>query len=71
MEAKYGRVTVEKKDIPVDEPLFLLHGQDKLAAQTVRHYARLRAKAGDKAGATECRAVAKAMHAWPKKKMPD
>lgn len=70
-DSKYGRVTAEKKEIPEGEPVFLLRAQDRLAAQAVRHYARLRQKAGDEKGAKECRRIAQAMSDWPKKKMPD
>lgn len=38
---KYGRITVEGKDIPEGEPLFLIRGQDVFAARAIRAYASL------------------------------
>jgi len=70
-EAKYGQVTTERKEIPKDEPCFLLRGQDRLAAMTVRYYAKLRAKAGDHKGAKDVLQQAQRMSDWPVKKMPD
>lgn len=71
MESKYGKITVEKKEIPADEPLFLLRAQDKLAAGTIRYYAEMRRTVGDKEAADHCLEVAKAFDAWPNQKMPD
>lgn len=71
IEGKYGRVTTERKQIPEDEPVFLLRAQDKLASSTVRMYAALRRAAGDEDGAMNCEAVARLMEAWPVKKQPD
>lgn len=71
MEGKYGQLTVERKELPKDEPVFLLRGQDKFAAQVVQYYAELREKAGDRNGAEECRKQAQRMADWPVKKMPD
>lgn len=70
-ENKYGQVKVERKEIPANEPVFLLRGQDRLAARAVRYYAKLREKAGDSKGAKECRQAAQIMSKWPVKKMPD
>ena len=70
-ESKYGEVKTELKDIPKNEPVFLLRGQDKLAAAAVRYYATLRASIGDLDGANECHDVAELMENWPTKKMPD
>ena len=59
--------------IPDDEPVFLLRGQDKHAADTVRHWARL--VEADGCGLNPIAAVAREhadkMDAWPKKKAPD
>jgi len=59
--------------IPDDEPVFLLRGQDKHAADTVRHWARL--VEADGCGLNPIAAVAREhadkMEAWPKKKQPD
>lgn len=70
-EAKYGRITTERKAIPEDEPVFLLRAQDALASPAVRVYAALRRAAGDDEGAEQCEAVARLMEAWPVKKRPD
>lgn len=70
-ENKYGNVTTERKAIPASEPVFLLRGQDRLAAQAVRYYAKLRERAGDSKGAKECRKAAQMMSDWPVKKLPD
>lgn len=70
-ENKYGNVTVEHKSIPANEPVFLLRGQDRLAARAVRYYAKLREQAGDSKGAKECRRAAQMMSNWPVKKTPD
>jgi hypothetical protein len=68
---KYGRVKTERKEIPEDEPVFLLRGQDKLASDAVRMYAALRRAAGDVSGANHCEAMARIMEAYPNRKMPD
>lgn len=39
-QGKYEGITVTGKDIPPDEPLFLLRSQDKLAPGAVEDYAR-------------------------------
>jgi hypothetical protein len=71
MESKYGQITAERKDIPKDEPCFLLRGQDILAAKAVRFYADLREKAGDSKAAKLIRQQAQRMSDWPVKKIPD
>lgn len=74
-ETKYGQIVAEFKDIPEDEPLFLLRGQDALAPQAIEAYASLvRATASGKTDATaaqklhdvadECQNVAAAMQVW-------
>lgn len=70
-ENKYGQVTTERKQIPLNEPVFLLRAQDRLACQAVRYYAKLREKAGDSKGAKEVRRAALLMSKWPIKKLPD
>lgn len=59
--------------IPDDEPVFLLRGQDKHAAMSVRCWAQL--VENDEGPHSEIAAVARAhadkMDAWPKKKAPD
>lgn len=68
---KYGRVKTEFGNIPDEEPVFILRGQDKLACETVRLYAKLRRKGGDDKGAAACLKAAQRMSDWPKKKLPD
>lgn len=70
-EAKYGQITAERKDIPKDEPCFLLRGQDRLAAKAVRYYAKLRKEVGDSKAVKEILKQAQRMSDWPVKKMPD
>lgn len=67
---KYGRITIEGKDIPEDEPIFVLRGQDKLAPTAVRLYADLLELAGCR-GQMEVRAFAREMEAWQPRKLPD
>lgn len=60
--------------IPADEPVFILRGQDKYAAQTVDFYATLvedgnNAKSQDVVNA--CRQLAQWMRDWSKHKEPD
>lgn len=38
-DGKYGRVWTSGKDIPPDEPVFILRGQDVLAPRAIRAYA--------------------------------
>ena len=63
---------------PPDEPLFLLRGQDELAPETVRHYARLvydlDAFGGDDNNdrvIDHIRAFADLMETWKPRKLPD
>ncbi len=64
---------------PLDEPLFLLRGQDKLAPATVRHYADqivlmegAFGEPGQAASAIEhIRDFADAMERWQPRKLPD
>lgn len=39
--SKYGRITSELKDLPAEEPVFLLRGQDILAPIAIELYANL------------------------------
>jgi hypothetical protein len=66
----YNRIQDPEKKIPDDEPVFLLRGQDKLAAPILRMYAHM--------CKTECpelvasvQAQADAMDEWDVKKTPD
>ncbi|HYK70360.1 MAG TPA: hypothetical protein VEV45_20620 [Streptosporangiaceae bacterium] len=45
-EGKYGTITTERGDIPEDEVLFILRGQDRLALPTIRAYLDLCIAAG-------------------------
>lgn len=38
---KYGRLMAERKDLPADEPMFVLRGKDLLAPSAVESYANL------------------------------
>lgn len=70
--SKYGRITVEGKDIPPDEPLFLLRAQDRLAANAVRAYAEdMDLWSLPVEQVAQVRAFADLMDAWPVKKTPD
>jgi len=58
--------------IPDDEPIFILRGQDKLAAAVVRFWADRAEQAGVRSGKVMgARDCADAMDAWPVKKLPD
>lgn len=58
--------------IPADEPVFLLRGQDCLAAETVEFYAdRVERSGGDPKIVAASREQARKMRQWPKHKMPD
>jgi len=70
-QTKYGRITVEGKEIPEGEPLFLLRGQDRLASAAVRYYAALVKAAGQDEAAREIMKCADQMDAYPRKKYPD
>lgn len=35
---KYGRITAEHKEIPEDEPVFIIRGKDCLAVPTIDYY---------------------------------
>lgn len=58
--------------IPADEPVFLLRGQDKTAAQVVRVWADLAKDSGAAQDIIDAATrQADLMDAWPKKKVPD
>jgi hypothetical protein len=70
--ADYDRIQDPIGKIPADEPVFLLRGQDKYAAQAVEYYARLvRLGGGDRKIATLADAHAERMRQWPVHKFPD
>ena len=58
--------------IPMDEPVFLIRGQDAVGADAVRAWADLAERAGAASDIVEiARDHAAKMDAWPKKKVPD
>lgn len=70
--ADYNRIQDPAGKIPDHEPVFLLRGQDKFAAITLRLYAdEVEQGGGDPAIVAASRAQADAMDAWPKHKSPD
>jgi len=71
---KSARKDYEKvmKKIPKDEPVFLLRGQDAVAANVVRFWAAAAATAGASPEiVAAARKHADLMEAWPTKKIPD
>jgi hypothetical protein len=61
-----------RSPIPEDEPVFILRGQDRLAAGIVRIYAELSERDGADPELVEaCRRQADRMEAWPVKKRAD
>lgn len=71
IDAKYGKVTTERGDIPEDEQVFVLRAQDLLAAGTVRFYGQLRAfYYNDVAAMARCEEIAKVMEECPNRKDP-
>lgn len=68
----YNRFQDPAGIIPADEPVFLLRGQDELAAEAVDYYAaKVEAAGGDPAVVKRSREWANEMRRWPVQKMPD
>jgi hypothetical protein len=68
----YNRIQDPAGLIPDDEPVFLLRGQDRHAAEAVEHYASLVAAAGgDMEIVARAHMQAARMRAWPTHKDPD
>lgn len=69
----YDRIQDPAGLIPAEEPVFLLRGQDRFAAQTLRHYANSLqyAEGADPEMIRLTREQADRMDAWPKHKTPD
>lgn len=67
----YNRIQDPANKIPEDEPVFLLRAQDALAAETVRHWARLAELSGCRELALMAREHADKMDQWPRRKRPD
>lgn len=58
--------------VPKDEPVFLLRGQDKLAAATVEYWINLARQEGVNPATIEtAKAHVEKIKAWPVKKLPD
>lgn len=68
----YNDIVALDKKIPADEPVFLLRGQDAVAAAVVRVYASL-LEVADPTNPliASARAQADLMDAWPTKKLPN
>lgn len=60
------RIIDKDNKIPDDEPAFLLRAQDAFAPATLRFYADLLEKSGNKSMADELRAHARQMVVWQK-----
>lgn len=69
----YNRIQDPAGLIPDDEPVFLLRGQDKFAAETLRYYAYLvrHSRAPDMGVVLATERQANLMDAWPIHKEPD
>jgi hypothetical protein len=68
----YARIQDPENKIPTEEPVFLMRGQDAIAAQVVRYYADLAATVGcDPELVKGTRAHADLMEQWQPKKLPD
>ena len=71
----YNRIQDPENKIPDDEPVFLIRGQDKVAAQVVDYYAMCAAKAGASLELVSmCHEQARNIRIWQaenKRKIPD
>lgn len=68
----YNRFQDPEGKIPADEPVFILRGQDKYAADTVDFYAdTVEKNGGSKDIVNAARSMAQWMSDWPKHKEPD
>jgi hypothetical protein len=74
---KYGRVSTERKDIPDDEPVFVIRARDVTAVPAIRAYAQACAGAGAAPAHLDgVHAAARAAYAWQQEnpglvKLPD
>jgi hypothetical protein len=60
------------RNLPPDEPVFILRGQDLLAPSTITHWCGLHhLHGGDPAKRSGAALAASELLAWPKKKLPD
>lgn len=68
----YNRIQDPENKIPVDEPVFLIRGQDVCGADAVRAWIELAQKNGaDPDIINHARNHIPLMEAWSKKKIPD
>lgn len=68
----YNRIQDPENKIPEDEPVFLLRGQDQVAADVVRYWAYLHESVGgDEDIASLAHQQADLMEEWPKHKLAD
>ena len=68
----YQNIQAPKRQIPSDEPVFLIRAQDQVSGEAVRHWADLNDQyGGDPAASVLAREHALRMDAWPKKKPGD
>lgn len=69
---KHGRETTYLEDIPEDEPVLVLRGQDVCSAAAARYYAKLLGDVhADPDMIKSVLAHATEMDLWPVKKLPD
>lgn len=66
----YSPIQDPRGQIPEDEPVFLIRGQDMVAPSVLRFYAD-QVESMNPRMATRVREWADEMHRWPKKKQPD
>ena len=68
----YARIQDPQGKIPVNEPVFLIRGQDAIGAHAVRAWANLNDAVGGDSRLTELALEqAERMVAWPVKKLAD
>lgn len=67
----YNRIQDPLGRIPRDEPVFLLRGQDQLAADVVRYYASTALVFGLEQVYRDALEQSRRMAEWPVKKLPD
>lgn len=71
-QRRYGRQDYGADQVPEDEPVFLIRGQDAVGAEAVLAWADLAERRGaDKATVRSARLHAERMAEWPVKKLPD
>jgi len=66
----YNRIQDPENKIPMDEPVFLLRGQDRYAEEALEYYAFLCKEKAPEVSRKANEQV-KLFKAWPKKKIPD